>query len=126
MKKICVLLLLLGAIGCGYSPMSGSGTMASSAPAISQLMPSTTVAGGQAFTLTIIGTNFVDGATVYWNGGARTTKFVSSSHVTAAISAADIATAATDGVYVRNPGGTGIYMNQPGQASNTMQFTVSP
>jgi predicted RecA/RadA family phage recombinase len=121
MKQICVLLLMMGAIGCGYSS-KGSGTMGS-APTVTQLTPSTTAAGGLAFSLTVNGSNFADGAVVYWSGGTRTTKFVSATQVTAAISAADIATAATVGVYVRNPG---IYMNQPGQSSNTMQFTISP
>ena len=86
MKKLFVLLLMVGAIGCGYSA-KGSGTMAS-APTVTQLMPPTTMAGGLAFTLTVNGTNFADGAVVYWNGGTRTTKFVSGTQVTAAISAA--------------------------------------
>jgi hypothetical protein len=125
MRKICVLLLMMGSMGCGYNS-SGSGTMAGTAPTVTLLMPSSMAAGGAAFTLTVSGTNFASGSTVYWNGGTRTTKFVSGTQVTASITAADIATAQSVGVYVRNPGGTGIYMNQPGQSSNTVQFTVSP
>jgi hypothetical protein len=37
MKQICVLLLMMGAIGCGYSS-KGSGTMGS-APTVTQLTP---------------------------------------------------------------------------------------
>ncbi len=54
-------------------------------------------------TLTINGTGFVSGATVLWNGSARTTTFVTSSQVTAAISKADLATASTASVVVQNP-----------------------
>jgi hypothetical protein len=55
------------------------------------------------------GTGFVSGAVVNWNGSARTTTFVNSSQVTAAITAADIASARTAVVTVTNPapgGGT--------------------
>jgi hypothetical protein len=125
MRKICVLLLTIFAIGCGYSK-KGSGTMASTAPTIAQLMPNSAMAGGPAFTLTVNGSNFANGAFVYWNAATRATMFVTAGQVTAAISASDIATASTVPVYVRNPGGTGIYMNQPGHNSNTVNFTVTP
>lgn len=126
MKKASLLLLLtICSIGCGYSS-SGKGTVAPGAPTITQLMPNTMSVGGGAFTLTVMGSNFVDGATVYWDSNTRTTKFVSANQVTAAISATDIATAATILVYVKNPGGTGIYMNQGGQSSATVDFTVTP
>lgn len=100
--------------------------MASTAPTITQLMPPGAMAGGPAFTLTVNGSNFVNGAVVYWNAATRTTTFVTAGQITAAISASDIATAGTVPVYVKNPGGTGIYMNQPGQNSNTADFTVTP
>ncbi len=125
MHKTCLLLFLtMAAFGCGYSS-KGNGTMAASAPAISQLAPNSMAAGSAAFTLTVMGSNFANGATVYWNGGARATTFVSTSKVTAAISAADIANTGTVLVYVRNPGGTGIYMNQGGQSSASVSFTVT-
>lgn len=124
-KASLLLLLTICSIGCGYSS-SGKGTVAPSAPTITQLMPNTTAAGGAAFTLTVMGSNFVNGATVYWDSTTRNTTFVSANQVTAAISATDIATAATILVYVKNPGGTGIYMNQGGQSSATVDFTVTP
>lgn len=126
MLKTCFLLfLILVGLGCGYSS-KGNGTVASSAPAISQLSPNSMAAGGAAFTLTVTGSNFANGAVVFWNGGARATNFGSSGRLTAAIAAADIANAGTVLVHVTNPGGTGIYMNQPGQSSATVNFTVTP
>lgn len=125
MRNACFLLLLtVLTLGCGYS--SKNGTMAATAPTITQLSPSSMMAGSAAFTLTVSGTNFASGAVVYWNGGTVTTTFVSSSKVTAAIPAADVANAGTVLVHVTNPGGTGIYGSQPGQSSTTMDFTVNP
>jgi hypothetical protein len=125
MKTICLFVLVLFTVGCGYSS-NGKGTVAPGAPSITALAPNTTAMGGAAFTLTITGANFASGAVVYFHGGARTTTFVSSSKVTADITAADLATAQTVPVFVKNPGGTGIYMNQGGQSSGSVDFTITP
>jgi len=123
MKTMLVLLLTMSALGCGYG--SHSGMMAAGVPAVAQLMPNAATAGSMGFTLTVNGSNFASGAVLYWDGSTRTTTMtVAGTQLTAMIAAADIATAGTIPVYVRNPGGTGIYMNQGGQNSNTMNFTV--
>lgn len=124
MKTICLCLLILTSLGCGYSS-NGSGTVAAGAPTIAGLSPNTTAMGGAAFTLTVNGSGFVSGAVVYWHGNTRTTTFVSSTKLTADITAADISTAQTIPVYVKNPGGTGIYMNQGGQSSASVSFTIT-
>lgn len=67
------------------------------------LFPAQKAPGSATFTLTVNGTGFVSGATVNWNGNARTTTFVSSSQVTATINATDVATAGTATVTVSNP-----------------------
>lgn len=67
------------------------------------LVPDAAVPGGAGFTLTVNGTGFFSGSTVYWNGSPRTTTFASGSQLTAAINAADIAVAATASVTVVNP-----------------------
>jgi hypothetical protein len=125
MKTICLFLLVLSSVGCGYSS-NGKGTVAAGAPSISGLSPNTTAMGGADFTLTVNGTGFASGAVVYFHGNSRNTTFVSTSQLTASISAADIATAQTVPVFVKNPGGTGIYMNQGGQSSASVSFTITP
>ena len=78
-------------------------------PAITGLNPSRRISGGRAFTLTVVGRDFVSGATVRWNGSARPTIFVTASRLWAAISAADIASPGVASVTVFNPppeGGT--------------------
>lgn len=89
-------------------------------PTLTSLNPSVKTAGDPSFTLTIEGSNFVDGfSTVRWNGVDRTTTFVSSTQLQAAITAADIASAGTASVTVFNsaPGGG---------ESNALTFTIDP
>jgi hypothetical protein len=88
------------------------------APRIASLNPSTAAAGSASFTLTVDGANFVDGATVMWNGAPRPTTFGSSARLTASISAADIATAGTISITVANPGAGG-------EISNAHVFTIT-
>jgi hypothetical protein len=85
-------------------------------PALASLSPNTATAGGQAFTLTVNGSNFVSGGSVLWNGVPRTTTFGSVTQVTAAIPAADIATAGTAQVSAMNSGSS---------ASNALPFTIA-
>ena len=78
-------------------------TCVNPAPATASVSPNPATAGGAAFTLTVNGTNFVNGATVQWNGSSRSTSFLSATQLTAAIPAADIAAAGTASVTVLNP-----------------------
>jgi len=86
-------------------------------PTTTGLSPSSATAGGAAFTLTVNGTNFVNGSTVRWNGSDRTTAYVSSTQLTASIPAADIATGGTASVtvFTGTPGGG---------TSNAQTFTI--
>ncbi len=99
--------------------MGVSGAMAANQrPLINApLSPANKTPGSAAFTLTVNGTGFVSGATVLWNGNARTTTFVSEKQVTAAINATDVATAGTETVTVSNPA-------PGGGSSNQVYFTV--
>jgi len=92
------------------TPGVGGGTSGNAAftinnprPLLSSLSPASASAGSAAFTLTVNGTGFINGATVSFNGVTKSTTFVSSTQVTAAITAADIATAGTVMVSVVNP-----------------------
>jgi hypothetical protein len=69
------------------------------------LVPTAVAPGSGAFTLTVNGTGFVSGSAVYWNGSPRTTTYVSAAQLTAAITAADVATATSGTVTVHQPSG---------------------
>ena len=86
-------------------------------PTITGLNPSSATPGGPAFTLTVNGTGFINSSVVRWKGANRTTTYVSSTRLTAAITAADIAAAGTASVTVFNPA-------PGGGASNAVSFVV--
>jgi hypothetical protein len=103
----CATLLLVLA-ACGGDGGTGSGTP-NPVPAISAVDPEVVTPGSPAFTLTVDGTNFVRGSVVRWQDADRPTTFVSSTRVTARISAADVAEYGERLVTVANPapgGGT--------------------
>lgn len=107
------------------NPTPGGGTSNSlsfsilySKPAISKLFPNATVEGGPGFTLTLIGDGYGPASQVRWNGDPRQTQFVSSTELTAQISAADISSVGTAAVAILNPA--------PGGSSDTTTFAVNP
>ena len=84
-------------------------TIGNPVPVAASLSPTSAITGSGAFTLTVNGSSFVSGSVVQWGGANRTTTFVSSTKVTAAILASDVATAGNVQVKVFNPtpgGGT--------------------
>jgi IPT/TIG domain len=109
------LLLAITLMGpaCGYSHnyMNGTGM-----PNVTQLSPSSTAAGGAAFTLTVQGSGFGTDSLVYWGTTTRTTTYDSASEVTADITAADI----------MNAGSVQVYVHSGGANSNAMTFTITP
>jgi YVTN family beta-propeller protein len=95
-------------------PSNGSQTT----PTISSLSPSSIVAGGAGFTLTVNGTNFVAGSAVSFNGSAPVTTFVSPTKVTAAIPAASIGLTGKVAVTVTTPAPSG-------GVSNAIDFAIT-
>jgi hypothetical protein len=87
-------------------------------PVLMSLSPSSATEGGSAFTLTVTGSDFVDGAVVRWDGSDRLTTFISSSELQAEITASDIATAGTATVTVFNPA-------PGGGTSNSQSFSIN-
>ncbi len=111
-----------------YNPTPGGGTSNGKSftitqannpvPTLTSLGPSSATAGGAAFTLTVTGTNFTSSSVVRWNGFNRTTTYGSPTQLTAAITAADIATAGSATVTVYNP-------TPGGGTSSGMSFTIT-
>ena len=83
-------------------------------PVTASISPNTAIAGGAAFTLTVNGSNFVNGSVVKWNGALLTTTFINPTQLTATVAATDIAVAGTIAVTVFTPlpgGGTSAPQN---------------
>jgi hypothetical protein len=113
--KLGVLLLTVWIAGCEGSRAINPNP----APTLTTLSPTSTTAGGPAFTLTVNGTSFLATSVVNWNGSARTTTMVSATQITATINAPDIASAGTIQVTVTNP-------TPGGGASTAASFTINP
>ena len=88
-------------------------------PVITNLSPSSVVAGNPTLTLTIDGSNFATDAQVLWNGTPLTTQFVGPTQVKVQIEAALLANGQTAGVAVRN-------QLPDERISSAVTFTVDP
>ena len=106
----------------GYLPSSAASAayivdLANPAPTITSASPAFTVSDGPAFTLTIKGSGFISGSTVYWGNSALSTQFVNATQLTAQVPAANIASAGTTAIAVQTP-------TPGGGTSGALQFEV--
>ncbi len=90
--------------GCAYVSGAIHGFIYTLTPNLTGLSPATAPPGAPAFTLTVTGTNFLPGATVYWNlevfRMALTTTYVSATQLTASVPASLVATPGSAAVNV--------------------------
>jgi hypothetical protein len=112
--------LAIPAINCGGGGSSSSSSNSSnpptqSAPSLSSLSPSSTTAGSPGFTITITGSTFASGCSVYWGSSARSSNYISSTKLSFAVTTADVATAGT--VFVSVSCG--------GKSSNAISFIIN-
>ena len=98
-------------------------------PTLTSISPTSVIAGGSGLTLTVSGTNFFSGSVVNWNDSGLATTFVSSSTITALVTATDVAAASTSSIAVINPapgGGTSgnvvFTVNSPASSSSAIKF----
>jgi uncharacterized protein (TIGR03437 family) len=89
-------------------------------PQLTSLSPTSAIAGGGQFTLTVNGANFVNTSVVRWNGTGRSTTFVSATQLTALILASDIAQPGTAQVTVITPANSA----GGGGESAALSFTI--
>lgn len=113
---------LISLVGCssGNSGSSGGGNpnpVPNPVPSITSITPTSATAGGAGVTIMVNGEGFVSSSTVNWNGSSRATT-VSGTQLTAAITAADIATAGAAQITVVNPA-------PGGGTSNPASFTIN-
>jgi hypothetical protein len=87
----------------GGEPRTWVLTAPNPVPIISALRPPEIHAGRGAFRLSASGSEFVTGATLFWNGSPRPTTVASGTEVQAAIDAGDVAAVGTANIVVQNP-----------------------
>jgi len=103
---------ILAFAGCG-------GTVSNPSPSLSSISPTSQTAGAPGFSLNVKGSNFVFGSTVLWNGSPRTTTFISSSELQAAILPTDLLVAGAVSVTVVTAG-------PGGGTTSPATFTINP
>ena len=84
-------------------------------PKITTLSPTSALAGGSAFTLTVNGTNFIDASVVKWGSTMLTTTYISATQLKAEVTTAQLASTGTSQITV----------SQYGEPSNAETFTVN-
>jgi uncharacterized protein (TIGR03437 family) len=87
-------------------------------PAIAAINPNSAMEGSAGFTLTVTGSNFVNGSVVRWDGQNRQTTYVSATQLTAQILASDLVGPGVAAVTVFNP-------TPGGGVSNSVNFTIT-
>jgi hypothetical protein len=88
-------------------------------PVLESVSPASALEGDPGLTLTINGRDFVNGATLLWQGSPRATSFVSSTQLQARIGAADLVLAGNIALAVFNPA-------PGGGSSNQIIFYINP
>lgn len=94
------------------SIVSFSMAQTSPVPVLNQpIVPSAVAPGGSNIRISANGTNFLNGASLFWNGAKLNTKFVSSSTLTATVPAGDLSGATTSSLTAQNPGTGAVLSN---------------
>jgi hypothetical protein len=128
--------------GAGGSGFGGGGTSApqtftidNPAPTLTRISPSSAQTGSPDTTITLTGTNFVNGSTAAeFNGAALSTTFVSATQLMAVVPAADLATAGASyavTVVTAGPGGgtsaaQTFTVTKPAPVATTLVFLQQP
>jgi probable HAF family extracellular repeat protein len=86
-------------------------------PIVTQTFPSNAFPGSSNLTIHVVGTGFVTGSVVYWNGSSLATTYVSGVQLDALVPASLLAAQTIAQVDVLNPSGS---------PSNAVAFTVAP
>ncbi len=113
--SVFLALLLVLAVACGGSSSKNSNNPTS--PTITSLSVSSATVGATDTSITVTGTNYESTSVVQWAGTSIATTYVSSTQLTAVIPAANLTTAGTFSVTVRN--------TTTNAVSNSITFTVT-
>jgi hypothetical protein len=96
-------LALLGLSACGGGSGGGPPPTLNPTPILAAISPNSGSQGGTGFTLSAVGSNFIPGSELLWNGTALATTLVDGQLLTGVVPASALAAAGPDAVTVLNP-----------------------
>ena len=88
-------------------------------PTLTTISPDQITAGDGSFSLTVNGSDFIFGSTVYWNGNGLATTFINGNQLQAGVPMSYIINEGTASIFVRSPG-------PGGGDSSIVSFTIAP
>ena len=109
---------LLALTSCGSGGGSGGSIPVQTVPILTSVSPPSALMGSATFNLTAIGSNFVSGSQIMWNGTALSTTYESPTQLVAQVPASNLGTLGTVQVSVVNPGASG-------GSSNFQAFSIT-
>ena len=120
-KQIGIFGLTLLMMVVALAPNASAGAGGTPVPFVQAISPVSVAPGGNSFTLTVTGSNFVPASAVFWRSSQLATTYVSSTRLTATVSAAMIETSGTGWITVVTPSNL---CNPGGGTSNVMYLPV--
>lgn len=120
-KQTAILGLMLLMMIAALAPTAVAGAGGAPVPFVQAISPVSVAPGGNSFTLTVTGANFVPASAVFWDSSQLATTYMSSTKLTATVSAAMIETSGTGWITVVTPGNV---CNPGGGTSNVMYLPV--
>jgi hypothetical protein len=120
-RQIGIVGIALLIVAAALAPNAIAGSGAAPVPFVQAISPVSVAPGGNSFTLTVTGANFVSASAVYWGSTQLATTFVSSTKLTAIVSAVMIETSGTGWITVVTPSNE---CNPGGGTSNVMYLPV--
>lgn len=118
LRLVFIIPIVLIFSGCSKSSPDGNGGTENPVPAVSSISPASANAGGPSFTITVTGTNFINGSVIKWNTTTLTTTYISTTKLSAVVPSSNISAAgsASVSVFTVSPGGG---------ASSSHNFTIN-
>ena len=120
-KQTAIIWLMLLMMIAVSAPTATAGAGGAPDPFVQAISPVSVAPGGNSFTLTVTGANFVPASAVFWDSSQLATTYMSSTKLTATVSAAMIETSGTGWITVVTPSNV---CNPGGGSSNVMYLPV--
>ncbi|CAN5737629.1 hypothetical protein BH11BAC4_BH11BAC4_16090 [soil metagenome] len=119
LRNLSAIIILLIFIGCSKSSTNENNGTSNPLPLLLAVSPANAVSGGGAFTITVTGTNFINGSVIKWKTTSLATTYISATQLSATVPAVNISIAGSAAISVFTP-------TPGGGMSAVINFTINP